>query len=292
MEGIPDTFFTRIIGLWNQYYYDGIDSPLFIDIVINGETFKLHCSLRTDAKKMLNYDAKEALNYIRCPELTKILVTMETQNSNDNNREDLRKTISDYVSSRGHKDIGHIFSSACFYKRYTDVTWIHRTYTSHIDVNQGLEAACESGDERMVSILLLMEANNFNAGLRGAANFGHDILVRKMVEIGATNINGSLEAAGIADNQPIITYLISISSQPIDYNSLLCGASRGGNITLVNFAISKGATDFKGGYWKSIQGAVQQNHSKYSAVYGSRRTIPSETHLKISIYLLQLMNRL
>ncbi len=273
--------------LWTQRVVATEGPSLFTDVIIDGEHFSLHCSLRTEAKKMFNSNVKDVLDEIRHPDLTNILQIMS-----EGKEDVLRELISTFITNNGNKDISYIFSSACFYKLYNIASWVRTDYSDYIDVNQGLEAACESGDEGIVNMVLIMEANDYATGLKGAAHSGHIPLVKKMIMLGARNFNSALEVAAAGDHQSVITYITSVCTANIDFNFLLWGASEGGNLLTVKNAISNGATDYHTAYWKALQGGVREHHSKYSVKYGTRRNVPSEPHLAISVYLLELMDRL
>lgn len=290
-------WFSLTKGLWTNWSVkDGYKSPsLFSDEIIGGEHFKLHCSLRTDAKKMFNScNTKKIIELYRDQELTDILSIMDkTDGPEDIQSTDiLKELINVYTDIKGADDVCRIFSSACFYKLFNVTIWMREKYSEYININDGFEAACESGDERMINTLLIMEASDYEAGLKGGSRGGKLKVVERMVGFGARNFNSALEVAAAGGHNDVVKYLIQKGQKTVDRNCVLRGGCNSGNIDLVKDALYNGANDYHGGYWKAMQGSIQTVSSPFSFEYGARRTVASKSHLDVVVYILQIMDRL
>lgn len=134
------------------------------------------------------------------------------------------------------------------------------------DWNMGLCGACNSDNLEIVNLMISHGACEWNWGLRSACEYGKLNMVNFMISKGAdawesalyNACNGCYDCGDISQNNSerinIINLLITKIGIICNWNWILKGACRGGNIDIVNLIISKGANNWDIGLGRACLG--------------------------------------
>lgn len=133
--------------------------------------------------------------------------------------------------------------------------------------------------DKLGEIFPLHKLDMLNSAILGAACTGKIELVKAILARGATNTGGACNFALHSKNWELIEFLANFPDVEID--NVLLNASRSGDIQLVKFCISKGATDFnlalsgaaEAGSWEIINLLLSQGADDYEgALIGAAQT--------------------
>ena len=108
-------------------------------------------------------------------------------------------------------------------------------------LTDGFEAACLSGHQELVQLLITKGANRWNIGLEAASIGGHEKLAQLMITKGADEWNTALYGACQAGHEKLVQLLITQGAD--DLNIGLDGACENGHQGIVQLMITQGANE-------------------------------------------------
>jgi hypothetical protein len=127
-------------------------------------------------------------------------------------------------------------------------------------LNRGLYIACFGGYEKLVELLILNGARDYNLGLRGACEGGHKKLAELMITKGANSWDDGFYGACAGGHMALVELMISKGANCWDWDWALCDACTRGCKELAELMITKGADDWNRG----LECACRAGHKKLS----------------------------
>ena len=125
---------------------------------------------------------------------------------------------------------------------------IHKT----LNLNWGLEGACQGGFKDLVQWMIDLGANYWEWGLWGSVQGGFKELAQMMIDHGASHWDAGLRAACEGGHREMVRMMIDLGAN--DWNWGLQGACKGGFKDLSQMMIDHGATDFNLGLLNACWG--------------------------------------
>lgn len=149
---------------------------------------------------------------------------------------------------------GHLDLVKCLLKIYGDVGYDF--FTDGDRMCSLLYFSCKGGNLDIIHLWIEHEVD-LNIGLQGACNGGHRDIIEYMIQKGANDFNcGLLYGTCSGGHLDIAEYMIELGASEFDYG--LEGACESGHLDLAEYMIQKGANKFE----DALSIALQNRHPR------------------------------